>query len=169
MSHSSVLNVPATVSGGGVIPGIELLNIGRDRPYRFSFYSNALSATIHARSLSELPGEGQSFLDLFPGISSPDYEPSVASKPSTASVEVEPGSGEAFAQRQGSRNIVNFDPSAKSVSRDPHRNDPNEGMIGSGEDLEGSTWWLDVLSPTDEDMRMLSQVRSSRNLPRQLQ
>ncbi|KAE9386779.1 hypothetical protein BT96DRAFT_1005761 [Gymnopus androsaceus JB14] len=35
------------------------LNTGHDRPYRFSFYSNALSSTIHARSLSELPADGQ--------------------------------------------------------------------------------------------------------------
>jgi magnesium transporter len=195
MSHSSgdVLtsgSVPVTVSGGGVIPGIGILNMGHDRPYRFSFYSNTLSATIHSRSLSELPGEGQSFLDLFTGISSPHYarsgaKPSTANKPPTAYhpqipnaadtwnrqglVEVETGSGDAFVQRRGSKNIVNFDPSAKSVSRDPHRNGLNGGMIGSGEDLEGSTWWLDVLSPTDEEMKMLSDVRSSRNLPRQLQ
>ncbi|KAJ7853879.1 hypothetical protein B0H13DRAFT_2082008 [Mycena leptocephala] len=48
------------------IPGI--LHTGHDRPYRFSFYSNALSATIHARSLSELPADGQSFMDLFSGV-----------------------------------------------------------------------------------------------------
>ncbi|KIM75035.1 hypothetical protein PILCRDRAFT_79511 [Piloderma croceum F 1598] len=44
-----------------------IINTGHDRPYRFSFYSNALSATIHARSISELPAEGQSFEDLFNG------------------------------------------------------------------------------------------------------
>jgi hypothetical protein len=40
---------------------------GHDRPYRFSFYSNALSQTIHSRSLSELPAEGQTFEELFTG------------------------------------------------------------------------------------------------------
>ncbi len=25
-------------------------------------------------------------------------------------------------------------------------------------DAEGHTWWLDVLSPTDEEMKMLSKV-----------
>jgi len=40
---------------------------GHDRPYRFSFYSNALPVTIHARSLAELPAEGQTFEDLFKG------------------------------------------------------------------------------------------------------
>lgn len=40
---------------------------GHDRPYRFSFYSNAQSATIHARSLCELPADGQTFEELFRG------------------------------------------------------------------------------------------------------
>ncbi|KAI0043494.1 hypothetical protein FA95DRAFT_1563236 [Auriscalpium vulgare] len=37
----------------------------RVRPYRFSFSSSAFAATIHGRSLAELPAEGQSFQDLF--------------------------------------------------------------------------------------------------------
>lgn len=36
-------------------------------PYRFSFYSNAFPTTIHARTLAELPEDGQSFEDLFNG------------------------------------------------------------------------------------------------------
>ncbi|KNZ76015.1 Putative metal ion transporter C17A12.14 [Termitomyces sp. J132] len=80
---------PPTLSG--------ILNAGHDRPYRFSFYSNALAATIHARSLSELPADGQTFEQLFVGVH-------------------------------------------------PEGND--------------RTWWLDVLSPTDEEMKMLSKVFS---------
>ncbi|TRM67897.1 hypothetical protein BD626DRAFT_394767 [Schizophyllum amplum] len=53
-------------------PGI--LNTGHDRPYRFSFYSNALNATIHARSLSELPADGQTFQDLFSGLPAPQQQ-----------------------------------------------------------------------------------------------
>lgn len=36
-----------------------------DKPYRFTFYSNSLRSTIHARSLSELPAAGQTFEELF--------------------------------------------------------------------------------------------------------
>lgn len=78
--------------------------------YRFSFYSNALPATIHARTLSELPAEGQSFEDLFAG------------------------------RARDSDSTL-----AKTSS--PPASEP-----------EASTWWLDVLSPTDEEMRMLAQV-----------
>ncbi|EPQ59199.1 cora-domain-containing protein [Gloeophyllum trabeum ATCC 11539] len=55
--------------GAGQAAGVGLdAGQGHDRPYRFSFYSNALSATIHARSLSELPAEGQTFENLFAGV-----------------------------------------------------------------------------------------------------
>lgn len=108
--------------------------VGHDRPYRFSFYSNALSATIHARSLSELPAEGQSFEDLFMGRAG--------------------GSG---------------GPAARSASPMGMRTAPASfsgklpgGMergIG-GDSPESYTWWLDVLSPTDEEMKLLSKVFS---------
>ncbi|KIY52297.1 cora-domain-containing protein [Fistulina hepatica ATCC 64428] len=55
---SDQVNDSGAPDGAGGLAGI--LNTGHDRPYRFSFYSNALSATIHAKSLSELPAEGQS-------------------------------------------------------------------------------------------------------------
>lgn len=60
-----------------------------DRPHRFTFFSDGLDATIHARSLAEIPREDQSFKDL----------------------------------------------------------------INAGE-----TFWLDVLSPTDDEMKVLSKV-----------
>lgn len=37
------------------------------QPYRFTFYSNALPSTIHARNLAELPAPGQTFEELFSG------------------------------------------------------------------------------------------------------
>ncbi|KLO19888.1 cora-domain-containing protein [Schizopora paradoxa] len=76
-----------------------------DRPYRFSFYSNTHPSTIHARSLSELPAEGQSFEDLFCGVGS---------------------SSRRINNRAGSEDVC--------------------------------TWWLDIMSPTDEEMKLLSKV-----------
>ncbi|KAG7562679.1 hypothetical protein FFLO_01839 [Filobasidium floriforme] len=138
-------------------------NGGGERPYRFSFYSNALPATIHARSLSELPSEGQTFEDLFTGR--------------------EPSNGNATDQRNsGSSDAGGF----KSGSSSPqisnlgelHGSAPNPKLsllakatakAGTGgsppmkgqadmDDPEARTWWLDVLSPTDEEMRMLAKV-----------
>ncbi|EMD40412.1 hypothetical protein CERSUDRAFT_44323 [Gelatoporia subvermispora B] len=104
--------------GNGVpIPGASTSAAGQghDRPYRFSFYSNALSATIHARSLSELPAEGQTFEDMFLG-------------------------------RPGSSHSTGTTPTANLTSR------------GASQSPENCTWWLDVLSPTDEEMKLLSKV-----------
>ncbi|KAG5649254.1 hypothetical protein H0H81_005089, partial [Sphagnurus paluster] len=80
-STSGVAAIPSRISVGlgrpqpnmydPVLPQPSLggiLTTGHDRPYRFSFYSNALAATIHARSLSELPADGQTFEQLFSGI-----------------------------------------------------------------------------------------------------
>jgi magnesium transporter len=121
--------------------------VGHDRPYRFSFYSNALSATIHARSLSELPADGQSFEDMFSGVGGP----------AASQAERRPGPG--------------FGPQLTSPFARIPREDakPNQGGNG-GEpdkcvvttDSEGHTWWLDILSPTDEEMKMLSKVRCAR-------
>ncbi|ORX38390.1 hypothetical protein BD324DRAFT_577597 [Kockovaella imperatae] len=102
---------PKNLGGNGFVPFKDQAP-GHDRPYRFSFYSNALPVTIHARTLAELPADGQSFEDLFRG---------------------------------------------KQVDRSPQVESTDYGD-GSEDDPEAATWWLDVLSPTDDEMRMLSKV-----------
>lgn len=116
---------------------------GHDRPYRFSFYSNALAATIHSRSLGELPAEGQSFEDLFSGMNF------------SAESEARPGipipkSGVATPRANGKGDGPDFAPRMGFPS--------NGNRDGHGADSELSTWWLDVTSPTDEEMKMLSKV-----------
>jgi len=75
---------PASLLTGGIAPPLSVVPsytglltttneaAGHDRPYVFSFYSNTLSATVHARSPSELPADGQSFEDIA-GNAGPDY------------------------------------------------------------------------------------------------
>jgi magnesium transporter len=116
--------------------------VGHDRPYRFSFYSNALSATIHARSLCELPADGQSFEDMFAGVGG------------SAPTDSEPRPVPLSRQSTATTPFV--------------RTPRNDTLVGNGggdvyknlvpTDLEGHTWWLDVLSPTDDEMKMLSKV-----------
>ena len=113
------------------LPASAIGATGHDRPYRFSFYSNALSATIHARSLSELPADGQSFEDMFSGIGGP---------PAPQDRRTSSGSG----------------PQLPSRSNPPQVG--NGKLLTPAADLEGHTWWLDILSPTDEEMKMLSKV-----------
>lgn len=138
-----------------------ILNTGHDRPYRFSFYSNALAATIHARSLSELPAEGQTFEQLFGG----DF-----ATPGNGGTEKTPNA--AAAQRSSASSYFSARASpAEHPRQQPNNNAANNqksnanaltgGMIGSAlsnTDVEGMTWWLDIQSPTDEEMKMLSKV-----------
>ncbi|KAF9266252.1 hypothetical protein L218DRAFT_103726 [Marasmius fiardii PR-910] len=131
-------SVPTGLSG--------ILHTGHDRPYRFSFYSNALSATIHARSLSELPAEGQSFHDLFTGITSQEDKDALGiglvQDPRSNNGTVKPSGG-----------VTGFLGGNSSKS---YRNSIT-GRKDSA-DNDGNTWWLDIQNPTDEEMKLLSHV-----------
>ncbi|QRW16554.1 CorA-like magnesium transporter protein [Rhizoctonia solani] len=109
-------------------------NTGHDRPYRFSFYSNRLSATIHARSLSELPADGQTFEEL------------------------ERRQVDAYAYWGA---LTPEDPAKVKVS-------PMMAAKPTSDEEEVNTWWLDVLSPTNEEMAMLSKCLISIRLRRKI-
>ncbi|CAA7258567.1 unnamed protein product [Cyclocybe aegerita] len=167
-SYDHIAGVPSTagVSGG-------ILNTGHDRPYRFSFYSNALSATIHARSLSELPAEGQTFEQLFSGI-----HPPTSAATGTAPTRAAPIPGmkdrQTFSppyQEPSTRapsDAGSYFPSPNINGARRSFGGPTEKMGGGGApngamnsaDADANTWWLDVQSPTDEEMKMLSKVFS---------
>ncbi|KAI5119500.1 hypothetical protein M0805_002436 [Coniferiporia weirii] len=130
-------NLPRADGGGqGRLPPPVYSQAGHERPYRFSFYSNSLSATIHSRSLSELPAEGQSFEDLFSGSGSR----SNVDKDELYMGTAKPRLGESS---NGFR----------SNKRDGNNRLPQD-------DDEPCAWWLDVMSPTDEEMKLLSKVFS---------
>ncbi|CAK5275278.1 unnamed protein product [Mycena citricolor] len=129
-------DLPPFTFDGGAHSTSGILNTGHDRPYRFSFYSNAMSATIHARSLSELPAEGQSFGDLFSG-----------NLPA-------PGGMARDQTRPGPSPLINEKAPERSNGKAPVGDHPRR----SGNDPETNTWWLDIQSPTDDEMKMLSKV-----------
>jgi len=149
-SYEHIAGAPST---GGI------LNTGHDRPYRFSFYSNALSATIHARSLSELPAEGQTFEQLFAGIQppTPDSDDNRATSPP-------PPPPPAFLPNN--RASSSTADQANTLVNGANQNSSNKktGTNVMNEDV--NTWWLDVLSPTDEEMKMLSKACPSPHLNR---
>lgn len=151
MSNGPHITIPTSVPERGVPSSSENLpalptatsGTGHDRPYRFSFYSNSLAATIHSRSLGELPAEGQSFEDLFSGVST-------STEPGTTRPIPIPNSGATTPKTNGKGDGPNFAPRMGFPS--------NGNRDGSGTDTELETWWLDVTAPTDEEMKMLSKV-----------
>jgi magnesium transporter len=163
--------------GGGMPSSIGgIINTGHDRPYRFSFYSNALSATIHARSLSELPADGQSFEDLFSGgLGTSGQTTAIAGNtrdtPTTVStpVPIRPDTtnhigqdgpnGQGYGPKNNNNNGASyFNRDFKNTAGDYSKNGNGNNLVGGGGDFEGNTWWLDVQCPTDEEMKMLSKV-----------
>jgi len=171
-SYDHIAGVPTT---SGLNTGI--LVTGHDRPYRFSFYSNALSATIHARSLSELPADGQTFEQLFSGIN-PAQPNTTQPQPvpmENGAPKDRPPSSMAFSppyqetvrpvSNNGSdagsyfpNNVQNNAGNRRSVNGLAEKMGGGANTFGAYQD--GNTWWLDVQSPTDEEMKMLSKVFS---------
>ncbi|QRV73268.1 CorA-like magnesium transporter protein [Ceratobasidium sp. AG-Ba] len=138
-------NLPEGVGdiGVGAVPN----HTGHDRPYRFSFYSNRMSATVHARSLSELPAEGQTFEQLFMG-GGGDDGPDSGGATTTAG-----GTGSAGKATPMPASGPNMRPGG-ATPEGPSLVDEKRGK----DDEDVNTWWLDVLSPTNEEMSMLSKV-----------
>ena len=139
---------------------------GGARPYRFSFYSNALPSTIHARSLAEIPGEGQTFEELFVGRPSPDGDESYRSGGQESRPAFSPMGSAAPTHGANTpvpgASILNGArpagiPTHLGVGQQRPAN-PRSGLIRSDVDAEANTWWLDVMCPTDSEMKVLSKV-----------
>ncbi|KAL8860430.1 MAG: hypothetical protein Q9178_003089 [Gyalolechia marmorata] len=140
-----------------------------DAPYRFTYFNEELPSTIHSQTLSELLQEGQSFQELF----IPD-PPELSSDESSDDEDI--------ISRQGTHDRQTMSPSIQSRTgtRHPSLNgDPRE-MKTQSSDRSGiatpqqpmgpephekskrygarPTFWLDVLSPTDTEMRVISKT-----------
>ncbi|KAN0063118.1 CorA metal ion transporter [Thecaphora frezii] len=168
-----------------------------EKPYRFTFYSNALPSTIHARHLAELPAEGQTFEELFNGrpanTESPPQEsnaesdsrgashaPSRAPTINNNSARGPSSLGQALAglsRLEGTTAPATGAHTPQPPADGPTNasrplsalglskngiNPPARALPGGGirmdQDPEANTWWLDVLSPTDQEMKLLSRV-----------
>lgn len=197
------------------------------RPYRFAFYSNALPSTIHARSLAEIPGENQTFEELFKGRKEADTSssddgdgddfdaadeetgtrtgPSIRGTTSAApgpvtAAQAMSGIGMSLQGSSGSqlgtgRNTPSNQETSHSAreslssrfavpitqlnGRQSARDSPRvaqgaeqpppvqqqqqqqqrHALMRQDAEIEANTWWLDVLCPTDQEMKILSKVR----------
>ncbi|KAG8775718.1 CorA metal ion transporter [Ceratobasidium sp. 428] len=158
---TDVTHLPEGIAGGvgvGVGGAGVPSHTGHDRPYRFSFYSNRWPSTIHARSLSELPADGQSFEDLFMG--GGDESALAEGGGSGGATTTANGTGSA-----GKSTPMPVPSTTRPGGATPEMMDEKSRVSGRGngagvakEDEEVDTWWLDVLCPTNEEMGMLSKV-----------
>jgi magnesium transporter len=136
-----------------------------------------MPATIHARSLCELPSEGQTFSDLFAGKGGvggevDDINPSPRAGAPNSDIGSIGRTASDGATPLNTADTIPSNPKQSLLAKAAGAlgGQPVPGMSGGGDesplspsktqspDPEASTWWLDVLSPTDEEMRMFAKV-----------
>lgn len=140
-----------------------------DAPYRFTYFNEEIPSTIHSQTISELLQPGQTFKDLFipdpPELSdvSSDDEDSMTQQGHLNERHETSSRNESRAETQHSAILAEKTMSPKIQS--PPRSGSWEATPPSGRQKEklkryGSrpTFWLDVLSPTDSEMRVISKT-----------
>jgi len=176
--RSKKISEPVMV-GGRLRPGKTVWHREEnDDPFRFTYFNEAFDGTIHARTISDLLQDGANFHDLFrpdPPELSDDSEDDdddnllqrppmrnasgkangdLAARPSGYGSELEGGhddhrSPSASKSATGSNTPVGRDSQAATPRPDQRRGK----RYGPR-----PTFWLDILKPTDEEMKVLSRA-----------
>ena len=144
-----------------------------DAPYRFTYFNEELESTIHSQTISELLQQGQDFQDLFtppqPELSDDESE----DDEETSQARESPRNPRSILSPGGQSKVGTRQSSIMGDSEIRSRNESGETTpVPTGDpQLNGSaskekvkrhgprpTFWLDVLSPTDQEMRVLSKA-----------
>ncbi|KAL1634478.1 CorA metal ion transporter [Diplodia intermedia] len=140
-----------------------------DAPFRFTYFNEEFQSTLHSHTLSELLQEGQSFRDLF------IPEPPVLSDDSSDEEEEEVphhanGSNRKLAtspmlgsemSRQASRASRFSNPRADSSGENTGEGTPTQSYPRKPKEKRYGArpvFWLDVLSPTEGEMKALTRA-----------
>ena len=140
-----------------------------DAPYRFTYFNEEFQSTIHSQTISELLQPGQTFKDLF-----------IPDPPELSDDSSSEEDDDDFTSRRGTVHDRNeMSPSAQSRShtrhssvleepkREPknHSGDATPPQTATQQPREKPkrygarpTFWLDVLSPTEAEMRVISKT-----------
>jgi len=136
-----------------------------DAPYRFTYFNETFENTIHSQSISELLQPGQTFKNLF-----------IPDPPLVEDTSDEETDEDDDMQRQQQYLGINGH-SSRATTRSPSK---AEGKDSSGEQTRSTTprpadapkakddkpkhygprpaWWLDVMSPTETEMKIISKT-----------
>ena len=140
-----------------------------DAPYRFTYFNEEFQSTIHSQTISELLQPGQSWEELFipepPELSddSSDEEDLISVQdPANDRKEPSPGGHSRNGTRQSSVRGDTRDSIAHPHDRSGEATPANPQNQRSREKPKRygprPTFWLDVLSPTDAEMRVISKT-----------
>lgn len=157
-----------------------------DAPFRFTYFNENIDATIHARTISDLCQDGATFKDLFlpdpPEISEnsgndddddDDEDDQLLERPSfhLNNQRMQTGNGDTatlsrFAPRQGEPPTVKSPPASKDTTG-TNTPDNRESQTATPGPEPGTrpkrygprpTFWLDVLKPTEMEMKVLAKA-----------
>ena len=139
-----------------------------DAPYRFTYFNEEFPSTIHSQTISELLQPGQSFGELFipdpPELSdeSSDEEDLISHQDTVNDrQELSPGGQSRAGTRQssvlgnGNPRVQSQGNSGDATPAQSQNQQPKEKPKRFG---SRPTFWLDVLSPTDTEMRVISKT-----------
>lgn len=142
-----------------------------DSPYRYTYFNEEFESTIHAQTISELVQPGSSFKELLIP-DPPELEDDSTSEDDDLTTSVKDGNGEKspfspwvheHSEKASERGPPSLLSELKSNSRDnsgqatPQRNNfPKESKPKRYGPRP--TFWLDVLCPTNDEMRVLAKA-----------
>ncbi|KAL3424998.1 Alr1p-like transporter protein [Phlyctema vagabunda] len=159
-----------------------------DAPYRFTYFNEEFQSTIHSQTISELVQAGGSFRELFipdpPVLSDSSDDEDEEEQPHQDDVYIRHVTGKDGESRISTRQASLIDdprPESRrggSIRGSDSKTDSNQTSgeaTPNGADRsspkapngkpekpkrygERPTWWLDVLSPTDAEMKVLSKT-----------
>jgi magnesium transporter len=156
-----------------------------DAPYRFTYFNEEFQSTIHSQTISELVQPGSNFKELFipdpPELSDSSDSEEDDGRPDDAFIRHLPGNnGDSRAPTRSGSLIdpakpesrrggslagtdTRFSSAETSADGTPNgglKSPPVPGSLGEKPKRYGErpTWWLDVLSPTDAEMKVLSKT-----------
>ncbi|KIW47241.1 uncharacterized protein PV06_02828 [Exophiala oligosperma] len=150
--------------------------IEEDRQYRYTYFNEEFESTIHAETISELVQPGGSFRELFipdppeliDSSSSEDEDHTAASQtldnsstihsPKSANGTAGPAGMSNLSEAVRSRLDVDKGPRRASNSPSPQKKTPPTRAPKPKKYGPRPTFWLDVTSPTEQEMRVLCKT-----------
>jgi magnesium transporter len=138
-----------------------------DAPYRFTYFNETFDNTIHSQSISELLQPGQTFRNLF--VPDPPVLDDDSSSSDTEDDMLHTGANGGYSSRTTTRS-TSKEQSKYSSGEQTRSTTPRPSGTPKPEDDKGSkdnkpkrygprpAWWLDVMSPTETEMKVISKT-----------
>ncbi|KAK5114182.1 hypothetical protein LTR62_002752 [Meristemomyces frigidus] len=159
--------------GGRLRPGKNVWHREEDdAPFRFTYFNELMEGTIHARTISDLLQEGLTFRDLF----TPEAVEISDSESETDDEATENGFPRPSLHHSSAKHAAHQQPDTLSVHQENNggKQSPSASHVTTGANTpqpidESSTprqkrfgakptFWLDVLSPSEEEMKVLARA-----------